>query len=146
MTRLHTATHLMQAALRQILGSEVKQMGSDITAERTRFDFSFSRKLTEEEVGEVEDLVNEAIQKDLPVSYVEMDIKEAKKTGALYFFKAKYGDRVKVYYMGHSLEDCFSKEFCGGPHLTNTLKVGKFKIAKQEAVAAGVRRIRGVLQ
>jgi len=139
-TRLHTATHLLQAALRKVLGPEVKQMGSDITAERTRFDFSFNRKLTNEEVTRVEDLVNEAIQKDLPVSYQELPIEEAKKTKALYFFKEKYPEQVKVYSMGE-----FSKEFCGGPHVTNTLKVGKLKITKQEAVGAGVRRIRAVV-
>lgn len=139
--RLHTATHLLQAALRKVLGPEVKQMGSDITAERTRFDFSFSRRLTEEEIKKVEDLVNEAIQKDLPVSYEELPIAEAKKTNALYFFKEKYPDKVKVYSMGD-----FSKEFCGGPHVTNTLKVGKFKITKQEAVGSGVRRIRGIVE
>ena len=139
-TRLHTATHLMQAALRKVLGSEVHQMGSDITAERTRFDFSFSRKLTAEEIKKVEDLVNEAIQKDLPVSYRELSIEEARKTGALYFFKEKYPDRVKVYSMGE-----FSKEFCGGPHVANTLKVGEFKISKQEAVGAGIRRIRAIV-
>lgn len=140
-TRLHTATHLMQAALRKVLGEEVKQMGSDITAERTRFDFSFLRKLTDEEVKKVEDVVNGAIQRDLPVSYQELPIEEAKKTGALYFFKEKYPDHVKVYSMGD-----FSKEFCGGPHVTNTLKVGKFKITKQEAVGAGVRRIRAIVE
>ena len=139
-TRLHTPSHLMQAALRKVLGSEVHQMGSDITAERTRFDFSFSRKLTAEEIKKVEDLVNEAIQKDLPVSYRELSIEEARKTGALYFFKEKYPDRVKVYSMGE-----FSKEFCGGPHVANTLKVGEFKISKQEAVGAGIRRIRAIV-
>ncbi len=139
-TRLHTATHLFQAALREVLGPEVHQMGSDITAERTRFDFSFNRKLTGGEIKKVEDLVNEAIQKDLPVSYRELPIEEAKNTGALYFFKEKYPEKVKVYSMGE-----FSKEFCGGPHVANTLKVGKFKIAKQEAVGAGVRRIRAVV-
>ncbi len=143
-TRLHTATHLVQAALRKVLGEDVHQMGSDITAERARFDFSFSRKLTDEEVKKVEDLVNGAVNRDLPVSYQELPIEEAKKTGALYFFKEKYPDRVKVYTIGSELveERPFSKEFCGGPHVTNTLKVGKFKIAKQEAVGAGVRRIR----
>ena len=139
-TRLHTATHLLQAALRQVLGNEVKQMGSDITAERTRFDFSFSRKLTDEEVRQVEDLVNKQIQKDLAVSCVELPIEEAKKTGALYFFKEKYPAAVKVYSVGD-----FSKEFCGGPHVTNTLIIGKFKIIKQEAVGAGVRRIRATV-
>ncbi|MBU6142013.1 alanine--tRNA ligase [Patescibacteria group bacterium] len=136
-TRLHTATHLVQAALRKVLGTEVHQMGSDITAERARFDFSFPRKLTEEEVKKVEDLVNDAVSRDLPVTVQELPIEEAKKTGALYFFKEKYPERVTVYSMGD-----FSKEFCGGPHVTNTLKVGKFKITKQESVGAGVRRIR----
>ena len=139
-TRLHTATHLLQSALRQVLGPEVRQMGSDITAERTRFDFSFNRKLSDKETKEVEDLVNEAIQKDLPVSCQELPVEEAKNTGALYFFKEKYPEKVKVYSIGE-----FSKEFCGGPHVNNTLKVGKFKIAKQEAVGAGVRRIRAVV-
>lgn len=136
-TRLHTATHLAQAALRKVLGDDVHQMGSDITAERARFDFSFSRKLTDEEVKSVEDLVNGAVQKSMAVSYQELPIEEAKKTGALFFFKEKYPETVKVYSAGD-----FSKEFCGGPHVTNTSKVGKFKIAKQEAVGAGVRRIR----
>jgi len=141
-TRLHTATHLLQAALRKVVGDEVKQMGSDITAERLRFDFSFPRKLTSEELQKVEDLVNEVVQKDLLMSYKEMPLEEAKETGALFFFKEKYPDRVKVYYAGHNLDDAFSKEFCGGPHVTNTLKVGKFKITKQESVGAGVKRIR----
>jgi alanyl-tRNA synthetase len=144
-TRLHTATHLLQAALRKVLGNEVRQAGSDITAERTRFDFTFSRKLTPEEIKKTEETVNWAIEQDLPVSFVEMDKRDAEKTGALFFFKAKYADRVKVYVMGHSIDDCFSKEFCGGPHVDHTALVGKFKIAKEEAVAAGVRRIRGVV-
>ncbi len=147
-TRLHTATHMLQQALRQILGLEVKQMGSDITAERTRFDFSFPRKLTDEEVKNVEAIVNEQIGKDLPVSYAELPIEEAKNTGALYFFKEKYPNRVKVYTIGpeHSEGQPFSKEFCGGPHVTNTFKIGKFKIVKQEAVGAGVRRIRATVE
>jgi alanyl-tRNA synthetase len=145
-TRLHTATHLMQAALRKVLGDDVQQRGSDITAERTRFDFAFPRKLTSEEIKKVEDLVNEAIQKDLPVQFKEMAKSEAEKTGALYFFKQKYPDKVKVYYAGHSLDEAFSKEFCGGPHVTNTLTIGKFKIVKEEAVGAGVRRIRAVVE
>jgi len=145
-TRLHTATHLLHAALRQILGSEVRQNGSDITVERTRFDFNFSRRLTPEELKKVEDLVNEVIKKDLPMQYREMSKSEAEKTGALYFFKEKYPERVKVYYAGHSIEDAFSKEFCGGPHVTHTAEIGKFKIAKEEAVGAGVRRIRGVVE
>ena len=142
---MHTATHLLQAALRKVLGSEISQRGSDITVERTRFDFSFSRKLLPEEIKQVENLVNETIQKDLPVGFVEMDKKEAEKTGALYFFREKYPERVKVYYAGHSLQDAFSKEFCGGPHVSHTLEIGTFKIIKEEAVGAGMRRIRGIV-
>ena len=144
-TRLHTATHLLQAALRQVLGSEIQQRGSDITVERTRFDFNFSRKLTSEEIKKVEDLVNEVIQKDLPVGFVELAKEEAEKTGALFFFKQKYPARVKVYYVGHDLKTAFSKEFCGGPHVSNTLVIGKFKIIKEEAVGSGIRRIRAGL-
>ena len=144
-TRLHTATHLLQAALRRVLGNEVQQRGSDITVERTRFDFNFSRKLTPEEIKKIEDLVNEVIQKDLPVGFVELAKEEAEKTGALFFFKQKYPARVKVYYVGHDFKTAFSKEFCGGPHVGHTLEIGKFKIAKEEAVGFGVRRIRGVV-
>lgn len=144
-TRLHTATHLLQAALRQVLGDSVRQAGSDITAERTRFDFTFDRKLSDAERERVEALVNKAIGEDLPVKFIEMSKEEAMKTGALYFFKAKYGDRVKVYVMGKDIETAFSKEFCGGPHVEHTALVGKFKIVKDEAVSTGVRRIRGVI-
>ncbi len=145
-TRLHTATHLMQAALREVLGPEVKQNGSDITAERTRFDFFFPRKVTPEELEKVEGLVNEKIKEDLPVSFIEMPIEEAKKTGALYFFKAKYGDKVKIYFMGKDLDTAFSKEFCGGPHVAYTAEVGKFKIMKEESAAASIRRIRATIE
>ncbi|KKU19231.1 MAG: alanyl-tRNA synthetase [Candidatus Nomurabacteria bacterium GW2011_GWA1_46_11] len=144
-TRLHTATHLMQAALRKVLGESISQRGSDITVERTRFDFTFDRKLTDAEVAQVEDLVNEAIAKDLPFQYEEMPLDEAKKSGALYFFKGKYPPKVKVYYSGDSLKSAFSKELCGGPHVTHTGEVGKFKIGKQEAVAEGVRRLRATI-
>jgi len=139
--RLHTATHLLQKALQELFGPEVHQMGSDITPDRTRFDFSFNRKLTDEEVKKVEELVNQAIEKDLPVYFKEMLFEEAKKTGALSFFKQKYPEKVKVYFIGD-----YSKEFCGGPHVSNTLKIGKFKITKQEAVGAGVRRIRATIE
>ncbi|MDP1719237.1 MAG: alanine--tRNA ligase [bacterium] len=145
-TRLHTATHLMQAALRKVLGNEVQQKGSDITVERTRFDFIFPRKLTPKEIKKVEDLVNEVIQKDLPVGFIEMPKEEGAKTGALHFFLDKYPEKVKVYYVGHDLDSAFSKEFCGGPHVDHTLTIGKFRIAKEEAVSAGVRRIRGVVE
>ncbi len=143
--RLHTATHLLQQALREVLGPEVKQAGSDITPERTRFDFSFPRKLTPEEIKKVEDLVNVKIKEDLPVNFKEMSKNEAEKTGALYFFKEKYPDKVKVYYVGKSLESAWSKEFCGGPHVKRTGEIGHFKISKEEAVGAGTRRIRGVV-
>ncbi|MBI4160175.1 alanine--tRNA ligase [Candidatus Wolfebacteria bacterium] len=144
-TRLHTATHMLQAALRQVLGDMVKQAGSDITAERTRFDFTFPRKLTAEEMTRVEDIVNGKIKEDLPMQKVVMPKEEAVKTGALYFFKEKYPDPVNVYFVGQTLETAWSKEFCGGPHVTRTGEIGRFKIAKEEAVGAGVRRIRGVV-
>jgi len=145
-TRLHTATHLMHAALREILGSEVKQNGSDITVERTRFDFTFPRKLTDEELKKVEHRVNEIIREDLPMQHKEMLKTDAEKTGALFFFKEKYPEQVNVYYVGKTIEDAFSKEFCGGPHVTHTAEIGKFKIVKQEAVGAGMRRIRGIIE
>ena len=149
-TRLHTATHLLQTALRKVLGpstdGEVTQAGSDITAERLRFDFSFSRKLTPEEIKKVEDLVNEKIKEDLPVSFVELPKSEAEKTGALYFFKQKYPDKVKVYFVGSSVESAWSKEFCGGPHVSHTDEIGRFKISKEEAVSACVRRIRATIE
>ena len=145
-TRLHTATHLLHQALRTVLGSQVKQMGSDITPERTRFDFNFSRKLTKDELKLVEDLVNEKIEEDLPVHFVEMQKEEAEKTGALHFFKEKYPDVVRVYYIGYDLENAFSKEFCGGPHVKKTSEIGSVKIIKEESSGAGVRRIRAVLK
>lgn len=140
-TRLHTATHLLQAALRKVLGDQVTQAGSDITAERLRFDFTFPRKLTPEEVQKVEEEVNSVVQKDFPVTKQTLSQEEAKKTGALHFFKIKYPEMVDVY----SIEG-FSKEFCGGPHVTHTGEIGKFKITKEEAVSAGVRRIRAAVE
>ncbi len=144
-TRLHTATHLLQRALREVLGNEVEQRGSDITSERTRFDFSFARKLTQEEIKKAEDLVNQKIKEDLSVNFQELPIEEAKKTGALFFFREKYPETVKVYFIGDSLEKAWSKEFCGGPHVKRTSEIGNFKIIKEEAVAAGVRRIRAAV-
>ena len=143
--RLHTATHLLHKALREVLGEEVKQAGSDITAERTRFDFTFDRKLTDEEIKKVEDLVNQKIKQALPVNFIEMKKEEAQKTGALSFFKQKYPDVVKVYYVGDSLENAWSKEFCGGPHVKNTSEIGEFKIKKEEGVGTGIRRIRAIV-
>ena len=139
-TRLHTATHLLQASLRKVLGEEIKQAGSDIMAERLRFDFTFPRKLTSEELKKVEDLVNDIIVRDLKVTKEEMSYEEAIKTGALSFFKQKYPPKVNVYSIGD-----FSKELCGGPHVSNTSEIGRFKITKEEAVSAGTRRIRAVV-
>ncbi len=139
-TKLHTATHLLQAALRQVLGDEVAQRGSNITAERLRFDFSFGRKMTKEEIAEVERLVNEAIKADAPVSCEEMTFEEAKEQGAIGLFEDKYGDRVKVYTIKG-----FSKEVCGGPHVKHTGEIGSFKIKKESSSSAGVRRIRAII-
>ncbi len=144
-TRLHTATHLLQAALRKVLGDTVYQAGSDITAERTRFDFTFERKLTPEEIQQVEDLVNKAIQDDLQVTYEEMPYEEAVKTDALHFAKEKYPSKVKVYTMDSKYPEPFSKELCGGPHVEHTLQIGRFRIIKEEGVAAGIRRIRAIV-
>ena len=140
-TKLHTATHLLQAALRQVLGDEVRQMGSDITPERLRFDFTFPRKLTDEELKKVEDLVNQKIKEGLEVVRKEMPLKEALKQGALAFFKEKYPEKVSVYFIGD-----FSKEICAGPHVKNTSELKEFKILKEEGVSAGVRRIKATLK
>ncbi|KKU91182.1 MAG: Alanine-tRNA ligase [Candidatus Jorgensenbacteria bacterium GW2011_GWA1_48_11] len=145
-TRLHTATHLLHRALRQVLGDDVHQMGSDITTERTRFDFSFNRKMTPEELKKVEVIVNEKVKEELPVKFEEMTKEEAEKTGALHFFKEKYPEKVKVYYVGDSLKTAWSKEFCGGPHVTHTGEIGKIRILKEEAVGAGVRRLRATVE
>ncbi|MEA5069046.1 MAG: alanine--tRNA ligase [Christensenellaceae bacterium] len=138
--KLHTATHLLQAALRAVLGDEVKQKGSNITAERLRFDFSFSRKMTDEEKKEVERLVNDYIEANAPVTVEEMTVEEAKAQGAIGLFESRYGERVKVYSMG-----AFSKEICGGPHAANTGDLKRFKLQKEESSSAGVRRIKGVI-
>ncbi len=140
-TKLHTATHLLLAALRVVLKSDVRQRGSNITPERLRFDFTFDRKVTREELDKVEDLVNDIISKELPVVKEEMTFKEAKEAGAQAEFEAKYGDKVFVYSIGD-----FSKEVCGGPHVSNTKELGKFRIKKEESIAAGVRRIKAVLE
>ena len=140
--RLHSATHLLQAALRKVLNDNtISQRGSNITAERLRFDFSFGRKLTKEELQQVEDLVNQWIQAKAPITCEEMTVDEAKEQGAVGLFGDKYGERVKVYTMG-----TFSKEICGGPHAGNTGDLGHFKIKKEEASSSGVRRIKAVLE
>jgi len=139
--KLHTASHLLLAALRQVLNLEIEQRGSNITPERLRFDFNFSRKLTNEEVSEVERLVNNRIREGLKVVKEEMSVSEAKKKGAQGVFEHKYGDKISVYSIGD-----FSSEICSGPHVTNTSEIGKFKIVKEEASSSGVRRIRAVVE
>jgi alanyl-tRNA synthetase len=143
-TKLHTAAHLLLAALRKVLGDHVEQRGSNITAERLRFDFSHPEKLTAEQKEQVEELVNEAISQELPVTCNEMTLEEAKEKNAMGVFESKYGERVKVYQVGDD-ENYFSREICGGPHIENTSKLGKFKIKKEESSSAGVRRIKAVL-
>ncbi|MDD3886403.1 MAG: alanine--tRNA ligase-related protein, partial [Victivallaceae bacterium] len=138
--RLHTATHLLQAALRKVLGDHVEQRGSNITAERLRFDFSHPDKMTPEQLKEVEALVNDAIARKLPITCEEMDLESARHTGAMGLFENKYADRVKVYTMGD-----VSKEICGGPHAGNTGELEGFKILKEESSSRGVRRIKAVI-
>ena len=138
--RLHTATHLLHAALRRVLGDEVAQKGSNITPERLRFDFSFGRKVTKDELAQVEALVNEWIKADVPVVMTETTVEEAKKEGAIGLFESKYGERVRMYTMGE-----YSKEICGGPHASHTGELVSFKIQKEESSSAGVRRIKAVI-
>lgn len=139
-SRLHTATHLLNGALRKVLGNTVLQKGSNITSERLRFDFSFNRKLTPEELTEVANIVNEAIKKDIPVVCEEMSIEEARTCGAIGVFGDKYGERVKVYTI-----EGYSKEICGGPHAKRTGELKCFKILKESSSSAGVRRIKAVI-
>jgi alanyl-tRNA synthetase len=138
-TKLHTATHLLNGALRTVLGNSIYQKGSNITPERLRFDFSFERKLTEEELKKVSDIVNEVIRKEVDIVCEEMTIEEAKNSGAVGVFESKYGQYVKVYTISE-----YSKEICGGPHVNNTRELGSFKIIKEESSSSGVRRIKAV--
>ncbi len=138
--RLHTATHLLNEALRKVISKDIVQKGSNITPERLRFDFNFERKLTEGETKKVEDLVNQKIKEAIPIKREEMSLEEAKKKHAQGLFEHKYTGRVSVYSMGD-----FSVEICGGPHVGNTKELGKFKIIKEESSAAGIRRIKAVL-
>ena len=155
-TKLHTATHLLNAALRKVLGSHVQQKGSNITAERLRFDFNHPDKMTAEQIKEVERLVNEAIQADLPVAYHLTTVEGAKAEGAIGVFDERYGSEVKVYIVGDpstgsrstgsgQTGQAFSKEICGGPHVARTGMIGSFKIQKEESSSAGVRRIKAVV-
>ena len=140
-TAYHTATHLLHKALQIVLGEHAKQKGSNITVDRLRFDFSHPEKMTKEQLEEVEKIVNEKIAEDLPVTCQEMTLEEAKNSGATGLFENKYGDKVKVYSIGD-----FSKEICGGPHVTHTGELGHFKIKKEESSSAGVRRIKAILE
>ncbi|MFA6305600.1 MAG: alanine--tRNA ligase [Candidatus Gracilibacteria bacterium] len=146
-TKLHTATHLLHRALRIVLGNHVEQRGSNITAERLRFDFCHGEKMTPEQIKKVEDLVNEQIKSALPVSCEEMTVDEAKAKGAMGLFESKYGEKVKVYTMGeHDKGTVFSCEICGGPHVTNTSELKSFKILKEESSSSGIRRIKAVVR
>lgn len=161
--KYHTATHMLNQALRQVLGDHVAQKGSNITAERLRFDFAHDAKMTDEQKKAVEDLVNQKIAEALPVTYEDVSLEEAKKRGAMGVFGDKYGEIVRVYQIGAGesadgsaepcrdtrlgrKQECFSIELCGGPHVNNTSELGHFKIQKEEAVSAGVRRIKAVLE
>ena len=143
--RLHTATHLLHRALKNVLGDSIEQKGSNITAERLRFDFNHGEKIPADKLKEIEDIVNEQIKKDLPVHFEELAPEEAKKRGAIGYFDDKYatlGNKLKVYFVGDEKYGFFSKEICGGPHVEHTRELGGFKILKEEAVSAGIRRIK----
>lgn len=150
-TKYHTATHLLHEALRQVLGTDVQQKGSNITAERLRFDFSHGEKMTDEQKAKVEQIINDVIAQNLPVTREEVSYEEARARGAIGLFDAKYDDTVSVYTVGAETgkrgeANLFSMEFCGGPHIEHTGVLGHFKIAKEEAVSAGIRRIKAVLE
>jgi len=147
-TKLHTATHLLLAALRKVLGEHVFQKGSNITAERLRLDFSHPEKLTQEQLKKVEDIINEQIKKDLPIYCEEMSLEDAEKKNAMGVFENKYGEKVKVYTVGPSMGSgqVFSCEICSGPHIEKTSELGHFKILKEEASSSGVRRIKAILE
>ncbi|MDR0512967.1 MAG: alanine--tRNA ligase, partial [Treponema sp.] len=144
-TKYHTATHLLHKALKIVLGEHAAQKGSNITAERLRFDFSHGAPMTQEEIKKVQDIVNEQIGKDLPVSVEVMDIENAKAAGAVAIFGEKYEEQVKVYSIGQP-DAYFCRELCGGPHVEHSGVLGKFVIQKEQSSSAGVRRIRAVLQ
>lgn len=135
----HSATHLLHQALKDVLGDEVEQRGSDVSPERLRFDFNYPDKMTPEQIKEVEDIVNTQIQRELPVSFAEMTVQEAKDAGAIGIFSDKYGDKINVYTMGD-----YSKEICGGPHVENTAELKNFKILSEKSSSKGVRRIKAV--
>jgi alanyl-tRNA synthetase len=144
-TKLHTAAHLMLSGLRKVLGTEVYQKGSNITAERLRFDFSHKEKMTSGQIKDVENFVNGIIKKDLPVWFEEMTLEKSKEIGAMGVFESKYEEKVKVYFVGKDSENV-SKEICGGPHVERTGILGNFKILKEESSSSGVRRIKAILE
>ena len=140
--RGHTATHLMHQALRDMFGTQLHQSGSNITAERVRFDFNFDRSLTPEEIAELEKVVGEKIDQNLEVNFEFMPLAQAKELGAIGLFDEKYSDKVKIYFIGNKdPEKAYSKEFCGGPHVSFTSEVKSFKIIKQENLGRGLRRL-----
>jgi alanyl-tRNA synthetase len=139
--KLHTATHLLHEALRRVLGMHVEQRGSNITVERLRFDFSHPKRLSPEQLAAVEDLVNEQIERRLPVSAERMSLEEARDRGAIGLFENRYGEWVNVYTIGD-----FSREVCGGPHVENTGELQHFRITKEKSIGSGLRRIRAVLE
>jgi alanyl-tRNA synthetase len=144
-TKLHTATHLLNQALREVVDQSIHQMGSNITQERLRFDFNWDKKLTDEQITGIEKWVNDAIAAKADVTFKMMNLEEAKKIGAQGVFEEKYEHTVKVYTIAKG-DKVYSREICGGPHVNNTGELGSFKITKQEAVAAGVRRIKAVVR
>jgi alanyl-tRNA synthetase len=144
-TKLHTAAHLMLAGLRKVLGEHVVQKGSNITAERLRFDFSHSEKMGSGQIKDVENFINGIIEKDLPVFFEEMPVEKAREINAMGVFESKYGEKVKVYFIGKA-EENVSKEICGGPHVERTGTLGHFKITKEESSSSGVRRIKAILE
>src|SRR3989338_1993660 len=147
-TKYHTATHLLHQALKIVLGNSVNQKGSNITSERLRFDFSWPGKMTKEQIEKTEQIVNGKIKENLPVGWQEMSLEEARLSGAIGLFGHKYETKVKVYIVGDSAKggQVFSKEICMGPHAVSTGELGRFKIIKEEAVSAGVRRIKAILE
>ena len=139
--RYHTATHLLNKALREVLGDHVRQIGSNITPERLRFDFPNNSKLTQEEIERVQNIVNDVVDKELPVNFLVCSHEDAVSCGATHLEGEKYPDQVKVYFIGDSLESSFSKEFCGGPHVKNTKDIGKIEIYKQDKIGEGKMRV-----
>ncbi|HMO78606.1 MAG TPA: alanine--tRNA ligase [Candidatus Paceibacterota bacterium] len=144
--KYHTATHLLHQALRDVCGLDVSQRGSNINSERLRFDFSYNQKISDEQKNKIEEIVNNKIKEALPIKSITLPKDLAVKTGALHFFDQKYPDEVSIYYIGNDLQTAYSKEFCGGPHVSNTKELGQFKIIKEEAVSSGTRRIKAILQ